>query len=131
MVLADYFRTYFNRNMNLNIGPFDEDICQILMNYDWPGNVRELRNVIESAFAFAENDCITMGDIPAYITSKMGLRKHSQEFGLGNGLSLAEKTELMEKAIIDSVYSRNGESLTESARELGISKQLLRYKMMK
>lgn len=131
MVLADYFRTYFNRNMNMNIGPFDDDIRQLFMNYDWPGNVRELRNVIESAFAFAENDRITMDDIPKYMANKMGVRKPMGQIAGDGSLTLAEKTDLMEKAIIDSIYRKNKESLTETARELGISKQLLRYKMMK
>ena len=131
IVLAEHFRTYFNRNMNMHIAPFDEDILALFMNYDWPGNVRELRNVIESAFAFAENDRITMDDIPKYMVSKMGLKNHEVGFGAEHGLSLAEKSDLMEKAVIDSLYRKNGESLTETAKELGISKQLLRYKMMK
>ena len=131
MVLAEHFRTYFNRHMNMSIEPFDEDIRRLFENYDWPGNVRELRNVIESAFAFAEEDRITMSDLPQYMTGSLGLGKQEPDAGTGGRMTLAEKSEMMEKAIIDSIYRKNGESLTDTARELGISKQLLRYKMMK
>jgi len=130
MVLADYFRTYFNRSMNMEIEPFDEDIKRLFMNYDWPGNVRELRNVVEGAFAFAENNKITMEHMPKYIINKMGMGRE-RSIAVEDGLSLAEKTDMIEKAIIDSIYKKNNNNLTDAARELGISKQLLRYKMMK
>ena len=36
-----------------------------LLAYSWPGNVRELDNVINRARILAENNCITVADLPA------------------------------------------------------------------
>lgn len=131
LVLADHFRTYFNHNMNMHIEPFDEGVCDIFMNYHWPGNVRELRNVIESAFAFSENNRITVEDIPQYITRDMGIGKAKNRIKIDGRLSLGERCNMLENTIIDSIYRKNGEHLTRTAEELGISKQLLRYKILK
>lgn len=134
IVLADYFRTYFNKKMNLKIEPFDEEIKNIFLRYDWPGNVRELRNVIESAFAFADGNKITKEDIPPFICENRGrrLKTESDEiYGTEDFLTLPQKTELLETHIIESVYEANNGSLTNTAKCLSISKQLLRYKLSK
>jgi len=43
----------------------DEDAEAVLMTYPWPGNVRELDNVINRARILAENNRITVADLPA------------------------------------------------------------------
>jgi DNA-binding NtrC family response regulator len=44
------------------------EALEALEAYDWPGNVRELVNIVERACSFAETDCITVSDLPGYIT---------------------------------------------------------------
>ncbi len=41
---------------------------EILLGYSWPGNVRELENVINRACILAEDNCITLADLPAAIS---------------------------------------------------------------
>ena len=43
----------------------DADAEAILLTYAWPGNVRELDNVINRARILAENNRITVADLPA------------------------------------------------------------------
>ncbi len=40
------------------------DAQEVLLRYDWPGNVRELANVLERAQILAENNLITIDDLP-------------------------------------------------------------------
>ena len=40
------------------------DAMQALRNYDWPGNIRELANVLERAQILAEDNLITLDDLP-------------------------------------------------------------------
>jgi DNA-binding NtrC family response regulator len=42
----------------------DPDAMQALLNYGWPGNVRELGNVLERAQILAEDNLITLDDLP-------------------------------------------------------------------
>ena len=129
-VISDYFVNYFNRRMGLDIKPIDKEIRKIFKRYTWPGNVRELRNAIEGAFAFAENDRITVKEIPEYIIEKSMGRTGMPEASEGRG-TLAGMSSAMEHAIISEGYRRAGGSLTKAAEMLGISKQLLRYKLSK
>ena len=42
----------------------DPDAMRTLVNYDWPGNIRELANVLERAQILAEDNSITLDDLP-------------------------------------------------------------------
>ena len=44
-----------------NVAP---DALQALLNYGWPGNIRELANVLERAQILAEDNLITLDDLP-------------------------------------------------------------------
>ncbi|ACB84590.1 sigma 54-interacting transcriptional regulator [Natranaerobius thermophilus] len=43
---------------------FDDEVLNILKNYDWPGNIRELKNVVSYMLAVRQNDYLTIEDIP-------------------------------------------------------------------
>ena len=46
------------------------DAMQALLNYDWPGNIRELANVLERAQILAEENLITLDDLPEGAASR-------------------------------------------------------------
>lgn len=131
LLLADYFRTFFNKKMKMDIQPFDEDIQAVFENYDWPGNIRELRNVIEGAFAFSEGHRITMNDIPGYIVNKSKAIKGTRSTSDKDDRYFNRMKEQAEKDIIEKTYAACSENLTEAAAKLGISKQLLHYKLLR
>ena len=124
-LLTRHFIDYFNEKTQSNMRYPSEDIMRIFRNYSWPGNIRELRNIIEGAFAFAENGKIDMDDIPSYVleceradnvktTSENGLREHMAN---------------MEKNIVLEAFNMKHGNTSETADLLGISKQLLKYKL--
>lgn len=47
-----------------HVKDIDYEAMQSLLAYDWPGNIRELRNTIERATVLADNEMITMHDLP-------------------------------------------------------------------
>ncbi len=57
---------HFLTNRQIGPKPFqiDADALEALARYDWPGNVRELANVLERAQILAENNRITLDDLP-------------------------------------------------------------------
>lgn len=135
IVLANHFINYFNRMMNMNIGPVNDEIADVFRSYSWPGNIRELRNVVEGAFAFTESDAITIDDIPMYIQQSAGSKKAgSAGFAFERSeekLSLASQLDVLEKNLIETAVRESDSRLSDAAVKLGISKQLLNYKMNK
>ena len=128
-MLAEHFRRHYNKKLHKQIIAYSEEVMGIFNKYDWPGNVRELKNVVESAFHNNHEAIITVNDIPNYILSRLkidDLRK-SKDFNL----SLNEMISRYEQMIIEDAYERNHRSLTNTARELQVSKQNLFYKMKK
>jgi DNA-binding NtrC family response regulator len=60
---------HFLTTRQIGSKPFqiDADALESLCRYDWPGNVRELANVLERAQILAENNRITLDDLPENI----------------------------------------------------------------
>ncbi len=124
-LLTRHFIDYFNEKTHSHIAYPSKEIIEVFQNYSWPGNVRELRNVIEGAFAFAENDKIERNDIPSYILEA----EPSREVRTGSDGSLKEHMTQLEREIVLEAFHRKHQNLTDAAEILGISKQLLRYKL--
>ncbi len=119
-----FFRFYWEKNRDEPFGGVDEEVYSIFSGYDWPGNVRELENTIESIVVLSEGCPITIHDLPKKLTSRF-----SAVFGTSSepedGLSLKER-EIMH---IIEVLEKNGGNRTVAAKELGISRRSLQYKL--
>ncbi len=57
-LLVEHFIKMFNRETTKKVEGVEEDVINILMDYNWPGNIRELRNVIERAFVLTQGGLI-------------------------------------------------------------------------
>ena len=87
----------------------------------WPGNVRELRNVIERAVVLSSTDVITAESLPRQMLGSAA----GEQAGADN------KIEQMERTMLLDVMRRNGGNVSSAARELGISRDTLRYRIRK
>ena len=122
--LAEQFFPFFwEKNRSGPFGGADEAVYQALAAYDWPGNIRELENTIESIVVLSEGDHITMSDLPKKLTDTSACLS-CRASGTGT-LSLKEQ-EIMH---IIEVLEKNGGNRTAAARELGISRRTLQYKL--
>jgi transcriptional regulator with PAS, ATPase and Fis domain len=90
--------------------------------YHWPGNVRELSNVIERATILANNNIISMREIPLLDTKDTTDLRESPA-----RLSLNE----IEKRHIQLVLDSTGGNKTKAADILGVSRPKLYRKMEK
>lgn len=122
-LLSKYFIKKFNDKFNMNIETISEDVLNIFSNYQWPGNIRELKNAIESSFNFSENNQINIEDIPQYL-------QFSSNHNSNETLGLIESTQNFEKEFILKI-AKKVKNLSELAKKLKISKQLLNYKINK
>jgi DNA-binding NtrC family response regulator len=80
-LLAYYFLDRYSVENNKNVKSISKEALKALLEYPWPGNVRELENVIERAVILADQEYVTLDDLPANLREKsaglikMGLRE--------------------------------------------------------
>ncbi len=118
-LLAEYLlRKCCSQNKLENV-EFDHDIIDILGDYDWPGNIRQLQNVIESSLVLATEGIITTDMLPYYIIERnITVEKFR-----------SAKLYEIEQAVIKEILTRNNGNISQSARELGITRKTLYNKI--
>lgn len=127
-VLLRHFILFYNQNMNIFIEKVQQEVIDSFQLYPWPGNIRELKNAIETAFVHASSNEITIDDIPARIRK---YKTEETETKVMERLPLKEAVSEYEKELIVRKLEETNGIIAETARKLGISKQLLKYKMDK
>ncbi len=103
------------------------DILKKLEEHHWPGNVRELENCLERLVIYAKGSTADLLDLPDEI--------RTPPLSLGNavfqipaeGISMAE----LEKQLVSLALERNDGNQTRAAEFLGISRNVLIYRMQK
>jgi two-component system response regulator PilR (NtrC family) len=116
-----------------------EDAVAALARYNFPGNVRELENILERAFALADDDGIRAADLrlpemrpsapaQAAAAARDPSRIDPRESATSALPSFIEEIErkAIEQALVDSRYNK-----TKAAAQLGITFRALRYKLKK
>jgi two-component system response regulator AtoC len=102
---------------------------EVLLGYAWPGNVRELENVINRASILADDNRITLADIPAEITrvtapSPSGISIASSSEGY-----LRDQVRQFEAGLIQRTLEATGGDRRLAAQKLGIGLSSLYRKL--
>ena len=123
LLLARHFATQTARRYNLPFAGLPDAVAAALLDYDWPGNVRELKHLIERA--------VLLGDGAPLDAALLGLEKRGQagpdEARISDQATLGEA----ELSLIKQALQRTDRNVSRAARELGITRMALRYRMKK
>ena len=100
--------------------------------YKWTGNIRELKNFIESSMNMMDRDdhVISLEHMPAHVDEFLQIKTKNNY--IDNSIEFTDlKTFLnqKEKQIISDFLKINKYNVAKTARNLGISRQNLQYKM--
>jgi DNA-binding NtrC family response regulator len=131
-LLTDYFVAYLNNEAHRDITIIPEEIREEFLNYHWPGNIRELRNTIERAVLLSEGERLN----PRYIKleetteGEMKIEKSEDKMILEIPLTDASLAKIEEKVITEAL-DMNDRNQTKTADMLGITREVLRYRMKK
>ena len=136
-LLAEHLTQQSTRKLGKKIESISPEALKILAEYDWPGNVRELENVIERAAILSEDGVIRASHIPmdlmrgSVVTSggAMGPGFDLEGLSLGNGKSLKDIVQGIERTLISDALQRCGGNQVQAAKLLGITRDILRYRM--
>jgi two-component system response regulator PilR (NtrC family) len=98
---------------------------EALMSYPFPGNVRELENILERAFALAENSVISVDDL--------GLNPQAHKPASAEKTADSDSLDLegQEKSSIMQALEKTRWNKTAAAKLLGLSLRQLRYRLEK
>lgn len=115
---------------------FSADAEQLLLRYPWPGNVREMRNMLEQTVLFARDGEVSAGQLSIY----SGLaQQDSAERSATTQLPMSEPAPSaadagvadLERELVVRALERTDWNISKSAKLLGLSRDMLRYRIEK
>lgn len=131
--LSEYYMSKLNRKMNKNLLEISDNLKEIMFNYNWPGNIRELGHFIENIMVRTEESetYLKEENIPLYIKELLSDDiKHDNEEVVLN-YDLQEKLDNLERNSIITTLNKNMWNVSKSAKQLGVTRQSLIYRMKK
>ncbi len=130
--LTDYFLEKFNKKLNVSVN-MEQEVKKMFLRHDWPGNIRELENLIERMILLAQNDTVTMREIPeefkAAVNKIAAAPLETSKKPFKN--YMRDHVENVEKQMIVKMLEEAGGNVTKAAQQLGLSRKGLQLKMIK
>ncbi|MBP6916148.1 MAG: sigma-54 dependent transcriptional regulator [Smithellaceae bacterium] len=130
--LTDYFLEKFNKKLAVSVN-MEQEVKEMFLRHDWPGNIRELENLIERMILLAQNDTVTMREIPeefkAAVNKIAAAPLETSKKPFKN--YMRDHVENVEKQMIVKMLEEAGGNVTKAAQQLGLSRKGLQLKMIK
>ncbi len=137
--LVAHFIRKHNAVLCKNVKQISDEVMDLFRVYNWPGNVRELEHVIEGAMNIVgTEEVIRIEHLQTHFSNWSVKAKHAEPgrrrddiHPADRGTGLIKHTAEQEKKIITRTLREHRDNITRSAKALGISRQLLYYKIKK
>ena len=126
-LLAVHFLDKYSKKIGKNVKGITDEAMKYLMQYTWPGNIRQLENEIERAVTLADEDSyINSSDLSDEIFK---FKRNTEMVELLENQSIKDAVKQLEKKMILDALDENDWNQTQSAKQLGLSRQGLIKKM--
>ncbi|MGE5700998.1 MAG: sigma-54 interaction domain-containing protein [Clostridia bacterium] len=142
-LLVRKFIHKYNRLFHMSVESMSEEVARRFADYEWLGNVRELEHVVEGAMnMMTDESVISFSHLPYQFRRKAQLREEHAaapvlspaefEAELVSGKQdLKSKMEEFEQYYLGKILQKHKGNVSKAARELGISRQSLQYRIRK
>lgn len=122
VVLAKHFISLTEKRYGLQKHTLSTTAIAALLQYTWPGNVRELRHQISRAVLLSSQPQISATDLALPAT---GPEQNEAKYQVQLTLEASEKHMLL------NALEASHHNVSEAARQLGITRMTMRYRMDK
>ena len=111
----------------------DGDALNILIEYSWPGNIRELKNITERLCIMANNNHITLDDIPPDIRgAEVSLATNTAWANSLDFKNAKEKwLEHFEKEYLENALKKYSGNISRAAEKSGVNRRTFHRLMQK
>lgn len=130
-LLAEHFVKKYGEQVGRPGLAISPAALQALIRAPWPGNVRELENAIERAAIMCRGNEIEPDDLNIEAAAGNGRHESSLIEGISLHGRLPEVLDAIEEKIVSRALKEADFVQAQAARDLGITKSLLQYKMRK
>ena len=123
MLVQAFIEAHNSLSPDSKVKGMDSAALETLRSYNWPGNVRELRNSVSRMISFAENDTLTIEDIPEKI--RLPITKAELEIREDLGFKDAKEQWVasFEKQYLQDILKKNNYNISAAAKEAGIDRK--------
>jgi arginine utilization regulatory protein len=130
-ILISHLIGKYNARLNLGVNSVSPELFARLEKYPWPGNVRELEHLLAAGMSSMRETDLKIGltDLPPNIRHKFAAETAAQEESSSSNLELT--MDRFERKVVEEALKRNSWNVSKTARELGLKRQSLQYRMKK
>lgn len=131
--LIKYFIYRYNNQYGTKVTAVSKELEDAFLSYQWPGNVRELEHVIESCMNIVDIDSniLSSENLPRYLKARFSFKQSINKNKIESDKPLAEILEDVERQVIMDKLKENNGNVSLTAKELGLIRQSLQYRMRK
>ena len=134
--LTEYFLKIECKKQGLLLKSLSPRVVSQLENYDWPGNIMELKRCVERAVLYnPKSHVITELDLENSAIPLVDLNHKRRQFGelpfvSDFSIPLKHRLSIVEREMIIAEIKRNNGNKSKAAKEMGISREALRKKLI-
>jgi sigma-54-specific transcriptional regulator len=139
--LARHFLAFYGKGLELGPRELSSEAAERLLAHSWPGNIRELENAMHHALLLCHGSHISVADLrlsafdraPAPRSSR-NLREHSPLEGALLELFEQQRPDLfehIEEVVLRTAYRHCDQNQLQTARLLGISRNVVRARLIR
>ncbi|MDH4567131.1 sigma-54-dependent Fis family transcriptional regulator [Pseudomonas sp. BN414] len=136
LTLAEHFVAQHGKRYGKPGLRFSAEARSVLKGYSWPGNVRELRNMLEQTVLLAPGNVIGPDQLTICrgLLAGVGVTESAPPQMLGGPLGLEDENMSLsdaERDLVVKVLGKTDWNISKSARMLGLTRDMLRYRIDK
>jgi two-component system, NtrC family, response regulator AtoC len=121
LLLAKHFMQFTEKRYGLAKHALSQTAIEAMLRYTWPGNVRELRHQMSRAVLLSNQPQISATDLALPTNMEQQLANYQVQLTL----------DASEKRMLLSALDSTRGNVSEAARQLGITRMTMRYRMDK